>query len=276
MLDGLWLRLAAGLVLSGAVAAAGRARSALSGCGAAAAVAGGTLALAGGGWAGATALLFFFLSGSVLTALRRRHQGRPMMGRTARQVLANGLPAAVAGLAQLTSGPHPAWQALMLGSLAAMTADTWATEVGLLSRAPARLILNGRPVPAGTSGGVSLPGSLAGVAGAWLVSLLAGWIARLPAPWPWLASPTVGQAAVVGGGLEGLVLDSLLGASIQARYRCLACDRPVESPERHRWACPSARLVRVGGVAWVDNDIVNTASAWAAGAVAAAWTACSR
>ena len=273
MPEGVWLRLAAGLALSGAVAYAGRARSALTGPGAAAATLIGTLVLGGGGLAGAAVLLFFFVSGSGLTALRHRQQARRPTGRTARQVLANGLPAAVAGLAQLLGGPHAAWQAVLLGSLAAMAADTWATEVGLLTRAPARLILSGRPVEAGTSGGVSLPGSVAGVSGALLVTALAEWAARVSSAWPWLASASEDRAAVAGAGVLGLVLDSLLGAVVQARYRCLMCSRLVENPRRHHLVCPSARLVRVGGLAWVDNDLVNAASAWAAGVAAAAWTA---
>ena len=273
MPDGVWMRLAAGLALSGAVAYAGWARLALTARGAAAAVVVGTLVLGGGGLAGAAVLLLFFFSGSGLTFLRRRRQARPPEGRTARQVLANGLPAAVAGLAQLVGGPHATWQALLLGSLAAMTADTWATEVGLLSGAPARLILNGRSVKPGTSGAVSLPGTVAGVAGALLVTALAGWTARASAAWPHFGSAPADRVAVAGAGVVGLVLDSLLGAGIQARYRCQTCSRLVESPSRHLRVCPSARLVRAGGLAWVDNDVVNAFSAWSAGLAAAAWTA---
>ena len=267
-----WLRLAASGLLSAAVALAARAAGALSAWGAVAATGVGALVLAGGGLPGGAALLFFFLTGSALTALRRRRQGRPRTGREARQVLANGLPAACAGLAQLAWGPTEAWQSLLAGSLAAMCADTWATEVGLLTRAPARRVVDGRPVPPGTSGGVSLPGTAAGALAASLVALVA---ARVPAGnvgWGFPAAPPT-PAAVAVGGLVGLVLDSVLGACVQARYRCLACGALTESPRAHRARCGAPRLLRVGGLPGVNNDVVNAAAAWAGGLTAALWAA---
>lgn len=105
------------------------------------------------------------------------------------------------------------------------------------------MLLGLRQVPVGTSGAVSWPGSLAGVAGATFIALVA-WAAGWPAP--------VAAAAVMGG-VAGSVVDSLVGATIQARRRCPRCDT---STERIVHTC-GERTLPDGGVPWVDNDVVN-------------------
>lgn len=184
--------------------------------GAAAALAVG-LAVAGGfGWRGLALLLAFFVSGSLLT---------PGGGqRRARQVIANGGVAALAALAG-------SWAAFA-GSIAAATADTWATEIGRHSRTPPRLITNGRPVPAGTDGGITLLGTAGGVAGAAFIAGLA-----------FVFEPRV-AVAVGAGGVFGMLLDSLLGATLQ------------------------------GLRAWLDNDLVNLAATASGALVAGAWQLC--
>ena len=112
------------------------------------------------GWRGFVPLLAFFISGSLLTQLTGGEGGR----RTAAQVLANGGVAAIAALLG-------AWTAA-LGSLAAATADTWATELGSFARRPPRLITTGQAVPAGTSGGITVLGTAGGVVGAAVMGLL--------------------------------------------------------------------------------------------------------
>ena len=74
------------------------------------------------------------------------------------QTLANG---GVGALLALLNGlfPSPAWYAMFTGAMAAVTADTWATELGALSKQPPRLLTTGEVVEVGTSGGVSLLGT---------------------------------------------------------------------------------------------------------------------
>jgi uncharacterized membrane protein len=63
--------------------------------------------------------------------------------------------------------------------------------------------------------------------------------------------------------------DSLLGATVQARYRCRRCGAPAEGaahcgePAQH-----------AGGLAWLDNDGVNLAATSAGALVAAALVRC--
>src|SRR5437899_8834125 len=118
------------------------------------------------GWRGLLVLLAFFVSGSLLTQLAGGAGGQ----RTARQVLANGGVAAGAAL-------FGAWS-VAVAALAAATADTWATEIGSFSPWPPRLFTTWSPVPAGTSGGITLLGTLGGAAGA----VVMAWLAALVQP----------------------------------------------------------------------------------------------
>ena len=59
-----------------------------------------------------------------------------------------------------------------LGTLAAVTADTWATELGAFSPIPPRLITSGETVPRGSSGGITLLGTLGSLLGAGLIAAL--------------------------------------------------------------------------------------------------------
>ena len=137
--------------------------------------------------------------------------------------------------------------------MAAVNADTWATELGVLSPSPPRLITTGRTVPVGTSGGVSPLGISASLAGALLIGLLALIFEGLapggvPSPFArWL------PVAASLGGLAGSLFDSLLGATVQGIYYCEACGKETES-RVHRCGA-TTRQVR--GWRRLDNDGVN-------------------
>jgi uncharacterized protein (TIGR00297 family) len=191
------------------------------------------------------------VSGSVLAGGRRSGLGDRSPSRSWRQVVANGGWAALGALF-IPFYPKPGW-ALLVGALAAGQADTWSTELGRHSRRPPRLLVGGRTVPPGTSGGVTWFGSGAGVVGAGAMGAVAYLVG---------VSPRVAAWSVVGG-IGGTVMDSLLGSTIQARYRCEICDRALE---RAAHDCPQpARLV--GGIRWVDNDVVNAAATATGGGI---------
>lgn len=147
-----------------------------------------------------------------------------------------------------------------MASLAAANADTWATEIGVLSQAAPRHILTWQEVPAGTSGAVSESGLWATLAGAAFIGFLV-----LLEPLPGGLS----RAAVVTlGGIIGGTGDSILGAVLQEQRQCLTCGAMTEQT-RHR--CGGETLV-VGGLSGVDNDTVNAlATAWGGTAAALIW-----
>ncbi len=196
-----------------------------------------------GGLAWAIPLIVFFLSSSWLTRWGRRlkfqaeSEYQKSGARDLGQVLANGGPAALVALIAPWAGAD--LFPLYLGLLAAVTADTWATEIGGLSKTPPRLITSLRPVPPGTSGGITPIGLAASAAGGTLIGL----IGSLP-------------LAGLLGGLAGSLIDSLLGATVQARYLCPAC---AKITERRAHGCGAVTLPS-GGLGWMDNDMVNLTS----------------
>lgn len=257
-----WLIGAVGALI---VAGAAYRKQSLTLSGAAAAVLMGTIYYGAGDlfWFG-TLLLFFITS----TTLSKYRQGSKQDleksyaktgNRDAGQVFANGGIGMVLCLIHFIH-PHDIWKLLFIGVMATVTADTWATECGSLSRKPPRSILNGRPLPAGTSGGVSWLGSTAAAiggamigAGAWLFGLLSGF------------DPSFIAYVLAGliGGLAGAFSDSWMGATIQKMYRCVVCEKSVEV--HYHCEIPTARS---GGWSWMTNDAVNLISSLIGGLVA--------
>lgn len=217
----------------------------------------GTIIFGLGGWAWAVLLLTFFVTSSGLSrAFRKSKAGLSEKfskghERDAGQVFGNG------GLAALFAALHVLYPESILpwigfaASLAAVNADTWATELGVLNPTPPRRITNlNQRVEKGTSGGVSLFGTLASLAGAAVIAL--------PAV---LLSP-VGPLStnyfllITAAGLLGSLFDSLLGATVQAMYFCPTDQKETEKHPLH--TC-GTQTVHVRGWIWLDNDWVNFA-----------------
>jgi uncharacterized protein (TIGR00297 family) len=253
------LQLIIGFACAAVIAlAAYRARS-LSRSGAWGALIEGTIIFGLGGWRWAVLLLAFFISSSALTRLFARQKaalnekfdkgGQRDIG----QVLANG------GIASIFAGlhfffPQSAWAWLAFAaSLAAVNADTWATELGVLNPSRPRLITNWKAVERGTSGGISVYGTLATAGGAALIALLAGLVRPSGDFWR-----IIGIASL--GGLAGSLFDSFLGATVQAIYRCPMCGKETEKHPLH--TCGTL-TIRVRGWRWLNNDMVNAGCALA-------------
>lgn len=246
-----------GFLLAVIVASLAYRAHSLNRSGAAAAAVVGTVIFGLGGLAWAILLLTFFVTSSSLSRAFKRRKAdlseKFSKGheRDAGQVFGNG------GLATLFAALHAVYPESSLpwlgfaASLAAVNADTWATELGVLNPAPPRLITDLRQrVEKGTSGGVSLFGTLASLAGSALIALLAV-----------LLSPVgplnMGHFLLItAAGLAGSLFDSLLGATVQAMYFCPA-DR--KETEKHPLHTCGAETVHIRGWTWLDNDRVNFA-----------------
>ena len=234
-----------------AIAVAARRVQALSTSGALATIAVGSVTVVAG-WSWAILLVVYFVSSVALTRFRAavkvaRTDGVVAKGgpRDAIQVFANGFVFALAAALWVATA-WEGWRAIGAGALAASASATWATESGTLSRNEPRSRGTWRRVPTGTSGGVSTPGVVAAIAGSLFIAL-----AAIALGWPREAS----VSAFVGG-LAGSTVDSLLGATVQQRRWCDRCNSPTE---RARHGCGTASRF-VGGVRWIDNDVVNVTS----------------
>jgi uncharacterized protein (TIGR00297 family) len=263
------MQLLVGLVLAVVIAFAANRAGSLERSGALAAALVGAVIFGAGGWQWAVLLLAFFISSSLLTRAfedRKRAVNENYVkagARDAGQVLANGgLPALFAVFHFFF--PNQAWPWIgFAASLAAANADTWATELGVLSPRPPRLITNFRSVEPGSSGGVSLVGTLSALVGAAFIGLLAGVL------FPGADRPLTTEywLLITISGLLGSLFDSLLGATVQAIYWCPRDQKETEHHPLHTCGMPTTRL---RGWPWLGNDWVNFACASFGAAVALA------
>jgi len=255
-----------GFGLAALIGVAGWAAKSLSVSGMLAAFIVGGLVFGFGGLPWAALLLTFFFSSSLLSKLfpaRKKKLAEKFSKGSQRdwgQVFANGAPAAfLAVLHVLFFGGAWPWLAFA-GALATVNADTWATELGVLNPTPPRLLTTGKPVPPGTSGGISLAGTSATIAGGALIGLV-GWLFT-----PELSAlPFIGTVALAG--LFGSLVDSLLGATVQAIYYDPARDKETERQVFNKDGSPAAPL---RGFEWMNNDMVNFISS-VSGALVSAW-----
>ncbi len=231
-------------VLAAGIALAARAKGALTTSGALAAFVVGFLVFGFAGGPGAAALLLFFITSTVLSRYRKRDKEKLATfekggERDAAQVLANGGVAALCALLVAVFPGSTLPFIALLGALAEANADTWATEIGSLAKKPPCLITTFRLASPGASGAVSVPGTLAALAGAALVATVA-------------FSPA-GFLAATTGGVAGALVDSLLGATLQVQYRCPVC-RTLTEQRAH---CEGKITEPARGLPWLNNDIVN-------------------
>jgi len=268
----LFYQLVIGLAGSTVIAGAAYWKRSLSRSGFFAAVVLGTLLYAVSDLIWFGSLIAFFISSSLLSKVKRRRKLEAERhyeksgARDAGQVTANGGIALLMAIGYALH-PHIAWWYAYIGALAAVNADTWATELGGLSRSQPRSIVNGKPVQPGTSGGVTLVGLMASLAGGWFIGAAAYvlfWLSGGESSDPSISLSTMHRTIWAAGaaGILGSLLDSWLGATVQAGYRCSRCGRLVETDEH----C-GMQAEQVRGWRSMRNDQVNAlASLGGAGA----------
>ena len=222
----------------------------------------GTFTFGFGGWVWGVLLGIFFVTSSLLSHFKESAKQEAAEkfdkghSRDIGQALANGGLGALLALLNVAA-PSPLWFPFFIGVMATVNADTWATELGTLSRRPPRLITTGQVVAVGTSGGISPLGTLVSLAGGALIGGIAG---ILRPQLPFLPALFLGGVA----GLAGSLFDSLLGATVQQIYYCDVCQKDTER-KIHKCGHPT-RPWR--GWSWLNNDLVNLFASVAGGLVA--------
>jgi uncharacterized protein (TIGR00297 family) len=251
------LRLIFGLLFSSGIGLVAYRRQSLDKSGVLGAIFCGTSIVAMGGWKWGLSLVYFFVSSSLLSTFRAREKAIVASDKFSKgsrrdfsQVVANGGLATFFALCfgiSRTPGAIRRAQSGFVGALATATADTWATELGTLSKTSPRLIKNGEPVAPGTSGGVTPVGMAASALGAcslgfffWSVEGFHKSLALTP-------------LLALLSGMVGSCFDSVLGATLQAMYTCPSCNTETEQHIHH---CGS-RTKYLRGIAWMNNDVVN-------------------
>ncbi|MCY7335675.1 MAG: TIGR00297 family protein [Chamaesiphon sp.] len=138
------------------------------------------------GWRGYGVVMFYFLVGSAVTRIGMKQKEVEGIAekrggaRGPENVWGSAFAATVCaiGVAAIELGwLDPGWESLLLlgyvASFSTKLADTTASEVGKAYGKRTFLITTFQPVPRGTEGAVSLEGTLAGIVGGVLISLVA-------------------------------------------------------------------------------------------------------
>ncbi|MGI1805206.1 DUF92 domain-containing protein [Exiguobacterium sp. TDN 0502] len=212
----------------------------------------------GFGWQGLAVLLLFFGSSSLLSKVGRSKKQvvdtivEKDGARDGWQVLANGGVALFAALAY-TMTQEASYQLLFLFVIAASNADTWASEIGPLSKRDPWSLKTFRRVPAGTSGAMSVIGTIGTIAGAAFIACTASLIFSLPIPMAVL---------ITSIGVLGSLFDTIFGATWQRVYRCSICGELTEKRIHHQ--TPTSY---VSGIRILGNDAVNFLTSGLAGGI---------
>jgi uncharacterized protein (TIGR00297 family) len=210
----------------------------------------GSLVFSIGGWSWVVPMATFFVLSSILSHVGKTKKNA-LKGiiekgsqRDLYQVYANGGVSLLMALGYFYT-EQPLFYWMFLGSLAAATADTWGTEIGVFARHQPIHILTGKPVPTGTSGGITVLGTSGLLAGAGILTL-SGIFQVETAIWKLFV-------IIVVSGIMGALIDSVVGGTIQAQYVCPHCGKHTEK----KIHCESYRTQLVNGLPWINNDVVN-------------------
>ncbi|NOG96773.1 MAG: DUF92 domain-containing protein [Ignavibacteriae bacterium] len=201
-------------------------------------------------------LTFFLLSNLISKIAKTKNENIELYfeksgARDAVQVFANGGVGALLIILNILF-PNPIYYYIYLASLAAVCADTWATEIGTIFKTNTYNAVSFQKVEQGVSGGISLNGLLGAAAGSMAIAL-SGFL------WNELL-PLFYFISIVSAGLFGSYVDSLIGASFQVQYKCSVCSKTTE----RKIHC-SENAVQCKGLSWINNDIVNLSSSLAGG-----------
>ncbi len=280
------IQLVIGIVFSGLIGFVAYRRNSLSRSGAVGAMLVGTLIFGLGGWVWGLLLIAFFVLSTLLSHYREGEKETIAAEkfdkgnqRDLGQTLANGGAGALFALLTLIFPGSELLLVAFVGAMATVNADTWATELGVLSRDHPRLITTGEKVEPGTSGGVTRLGTMASLAGALAIGIVGFGLVVMDEKFGGLGLAALGikhwysvlwiLPVAMLGGLAGSAFDSLLGATVQVIYYS-----PYREKETEKKIDPNGQPNNyLRGWKWLNNDWVNFLSSLVgAGTAALLWT----
>lgn len=180
-------------------------------------------------------IALFFIIGSLTSKLHPK--SADASGRNAVQVFANGLVAVIALLFYFMS-ENEIFLLASIASVAISFADTLSSDLGIYFKKTTYDIITFDRVKTGLSGGISLPGTFAGMIGSAFFSWIVGLLFQL----------SLNDMIIVGSiGITGMFLDSIIGSLWQAKY--VVQDEIIE--------VNTFKAYLIKGKSWVDNDCVN-------------------
>ena len=171
------------------------------------------------------------------------------------QVIANG---GLAGVLVIINYFYPSelLYLIYVSSIGAVCADTWGTEIGTLTKTKTVNIFSMKKVEPGTSGGISVPGIIGSFAGALVIALSSLF---------WLQLNKLSYVIVISlAGFTGSIIDSILGALVQAQFECKTCGKITE----RKFHCSNFTSY-YKGLKWFNNDAVNFSAGISGGVICA-------
>ena len=128
---------------------------------------------------------------------------------------------------------------MFLASIAAANSDTWATEIGKLSRARPIDIISGRSLNKGESGGITFIGLLGAISGSLIIAII-GYFLNMNTSY---------LIIVFISGFLGSLFDSILGSTLQSRFILMDGKTIKEEKEQDSYL--------YSGLLYVNNNSVN-------------------
>jgi len=133
-------------------------------------------------------------------------------------------------------------------SVSVANSDTWASEIGVLSKSDPISVINFKKVPKGLSGGISALGLISSFLGSAFISVIFAFL--------FYGENKVFLITIISitGGFLGSLIDSILGASLQAKYLSHT-DKITEK----RFSGGTENTLK-SGLTFINNNVVNLIS----------------
>ena len=180
----------------------------------------------------------FFILSTLLSKIRFNHLQNSENGRNINQVFANG------GVGLILCVFNHFYQTeliytMFLASIAAANSDTWATEIGKLSKTRPKDIISGQSLSRGESGGITFIGLLGAISGSFIIAII-GYFLNMNTSY---------LTIVFISGFLGSLFDSILGSTLQSRFILKDGKTIKEEKEQDSYL--------YSGLIYINNNSVN-------------------